>query len=287
MELFLQQLFNGIMFGSTYAIVALGLTLVMGILHIPNFAHGHLYMLGGYITYFFISNLGFGYWYSLLLSMVILGFVGVLMERIVFRPLTDQPPINAFIAAIGALIFLESLALVIWGPQGMRIPNPHPQIINAFGITMEAQRLLVVGGAIVLIVLLHLFLKKTTTGTTIEAVAQNREGAMLTGINVNRVSSMTFFISAATAAVAASFLSPIFILSPGMGAVLGMKAFIIVILGGMGSVPGAILGGYFLGLIEALGGGYISAEYKDVFAFGALILVLSIKPTGLFGKQEG
>ncbi|MBU1195086.1 MAG: branched-chain amino acid ABC transporter permease [Proteobacteria bacterium] len=287
MELFLQQLFNGIMFGSTYAIVALGLTLVMGILHIPNFAHGHLYMLGGYITYFFITNLGFGYWYSLLLSMVILGFVGVVMERIVFRPLTGQPPINAFIAAIGALIFLESLALVIWGPQGMRIPNPHPQIIKMFGITMEAQRLLVVGGAAVLIVLLHLFLKKTTTGTTIEAVAQNREGAMLTGINVNRVSSMTFFISSATAAVAASFLSPIFILSPAMGAVLGMKAFIIVILGGMGSVPGAILGGYFLGLIEALGGGYISAEYKDVFAFGALILVLSIKPTGLFGKQEG
>ncbi len=287
MELFLQQLFNGVMFGSTYAIVALGLTLVMGILNIPNFAHGHLYMLGGYITYFFINNLGIGYWGSLLLSLVVLGFAGVLLERIVFRPLNGQPHINAFIAAIGALIFLESLALVVWGPQGMRIPNPHPQIFQVLGITMEAQRLLVIVGAAVLIILLHLFLKKTTTGTTIEAVAQNREGAMLTGINVNRVSSMTFFISSATAAVAASFLSPIFILSPAMGAVLGMKAFIIVILGGLGSVPGAIIGGYFLGLIEALGGGYISAEYKDVFAFGALILVLAVKPTGLFGKQEG
>jgi len=287
MELFLQQVFNGIMFGSTYAIVALGLTLVMGILNIPNFAHGHLYMLGGYITYFFVSNIGVGYWPALLLSVIVLGLIGAVMERIVYRPLSDGPHINAFIAAIGALLFLESLALVVWGPQGLRIPNPHPQIYNVMGITVGLQRLIVIAGAAALIVLLHLFLKKTLMGTTIEAVAQNREGAMLNGINVNRVSAITFFISSATAAVAASFLSPIFMLSPAMGAILGMKAFIIVILGGMGSIPGAILGGYILGLIEALGGGYISAEYKDVFAFGALIVILSIKPTGIFGKREG
>lgn len=286
MELFLQQIFNGIMFGSTYAIVALGLTLVMGILSIPNFAHGHLYMLGGYITYFFMSNIGIGYWGALLLSVIVLGIIGAIMERIVYRPLTDGPHINAFIAAIGSLLFLEALALVIWGPQGLRINNPHPQIFNVFGITVGLQRLIVIIGAALLIVLLHLFLKKTLVGTTIEAVAQNREGAMLNGINVNRVSAITFFISSATAAVAASFLTPIFMLSPAMGAILGMKAFIIVILGGMGSIPGAILGGYILGLIESLGGGYISAEYKDVFAFGALIVILSIKPTGIFGKKE-
>ena len=287
MELFLQQVFNGIMFGSTYAIVALGLTLVMGILNIPNFAHGHLYMLGGYITYFFMSNIGIGYWGALLLSVIAMGLVGVVMERLVYRPLSDAPHINAFIAAIGALLFLEALALVVWGPQGLRIDNPHPQIFNVAGITIGLQRLIVIIGAAALIVLLHLFLKKTLMGTTIEAVAQNREGAMLNGINVNRVSAITFFISSATAAVAASFLSPIFMLSPAMGAILGMKAFIIVILGGMGSIPGAILGGYILGLIEALGGGYVSAEYKDVFAFGALIVILSIKPTGIFGKREG
>ncbi|MFH2130176.1 MAG: branched-chain amino acid ABC transporter permease [bacterium] len=287
MELFLQQVFNGIMFGSTYAIVALGLTLVMGILNIPNFAHGHLYMLGGYVTFFFINNIGLGYWPALLLSVIVLGLVGAAMERIVYRPLKDAPHINAFIAAIGALLFLESLALVVWGPQGLRINNPYPQIYNVMGITIGLQRLLVIIGTAILILMLHLFLKKTLMGTTIEAVAQNREGAMLNGINVNRVSGITFFISSATAAVAASFLSPIFMLSPAMGAILGMKAFIIVILGGMGSIPGAILGGYILGLIEALGGGYVSAEYKDVFAFGALIIILSIKPTGIFGKKEG
>ncbi|MFW6081264.1 MAG: branched-chain amino acid ABC transporter permease [Desulfosalsimonas sp.] len=286
MELFLQQVFNGIMFGSTYAIVALGLTLVMGILNIPNFAHGHLYMLGGYLMYFFALTLGLGYWPGVALAVVALAAVGVIMERFVYRPLNDQPHINAFIAAVGSLLFLESLALVVWGPQGLRIPNPHPQLVYFMGVTMSVQRLVVIIGAIALIVGLHLFMKKTILGTTIEAVAQNREGAMLTGINVNRVSAMTFAISAGTAAVAASLISPIFMLSPAMGAILGMKAFVIVILGGMGSIPGAILGGYILGLIEALGGGYISAEYKDVFAFGALILILAIKPTGLFGKGE-
>ena len=285
MDLFLQQVFNGIMFGSTYAIVAVGLTLVMGVLNIPNFAHGALYMLGGYVTYSLITFAGFSFWPSLAGSIIILGFVGVLVERVVYRPLNDQPHINAFIAAIGLLLFLESLAMVVWGPQGVRIANPHPQLIQFLGITMSVQRLLVIIAAIVLIVTLHLFMKKTLMGTTIEAVAQNREGAMLMGINVNRVSAMTFAISASTAAVAASFLSPIFMLSPAMGALLGMKAFIIVLVGGMGSIPGAILGGYILGLIEALGGGYISAAYKDVFAFGALIIILSIKPTGIFGSK--
>ncbi|MCF8036261.1 MAG: branched-chain amino acid ABC transporter permease [Desulfobacteraceae bacterium] len=286
MDLFLQQVFNGIMFGSTYAIVALGLTLVMGILNIPNFAHGHLYMLGGYLLFFFASTIGLGYWLGMIVSVAAMGVVGVIMERIVYRPLNDQPHINAFIAAVGSLLFLESFALVVWGSQGLRIPNPHPQIIEIMGITMSIQRLLVIFGAIALILGLHLFMKKTILGITIEAVAQNREGAMLTGINVNRVSSMTFAISAGTAAVAASLLTPIFMLSPSMGAILGMKAFVIVILGGMGSIPGAIFGGFLLGLIEALGGGYISAAYKDVFAFGALILILSIKPTGLFGQKE-
>lgn len=286
MELFLQQIFNGVMIGSTYAIVALGLTLVMGILNIPNFAHGHLYMIGGYVTYLFMSSLGLGYWLSLLISVVVLGAIGVLMEQFIYRPLTDQPHINAFIAAIGSLLFLEALALIVWGAQGRRIPNPYPQIFEVMGITMSVQRLLVIVAAVVLIVGLHLFMKKTVIGAAIEAVAQNREGAMLTGINVNRVSAITFAISSGTAAIAASFLSPIFMLSPSMGAILGMKAFVIVILGGLGSIPGAILGGYILGLIEALGGGYISGAYKDVFAFGALIIILAVKPTGLFGRKE-
>jgi len=281
----LQQVFNGVMLGSTYAIVALGLTLVFGILHIPNFAHGHLYMLGAYISFFLMTLYGFGFWTALVISMIILGLIGMLIERVIYRPLQDRPHINSFISAIGALIILETSVIVIWGPQGRRIPNPYPDIVELLGITMSYQRLLVIVAAIAMIVLLQIFIKKTTPGTTIEAVAQNREGAMLVGINVNRVSSLTFAISTATAAAAASLVAPIFMISPTMGALLGMKAFVIVILGGLGSIPGAIVGGYILGLLEAVGGGYLSAAYKDVYAFGALILILSIRPTGLFGKE--
>jgi len=285
MQLFFQQIFNGIMLGSTYAIVALGLTLVFGILHIPNFAHGHLYMLGAYISFFLMTLYGFGFWTALISSMVILGLIGMLIERVVYRPLQGRPHINSFISAVGALIILETSVIVFWGPQGRRIPNPYPDIVELLGITMSYQRLLVIVAAIVLIILLQLFIKKTTPGTTIEAVAQNREGAMLVGINVNWVSSLTFAISTATAAAAASLVAPIFMISPTMGALLGMKAFVIVILGGLGSIPGAIVGGYILGILEAIGGGYLSAAYKDVYAFGALILILSIRPTGLFGKE--
>ncbi len=287
MEVFVQQVFNGIMLGSTYAVVAVGLTLVFGILHIPNFAHGHFYMLGAYLTFFLVTSWKIDFWPALVLSAVLLALLGVLVERIVFRPMRDQPHVNAFISAIGTLMFLEAFVMVVWGPQGHRIPNPYPETVNLLGVVTTQQRLLVIAAAVVLIVLLHLFIKKTVMGATIEAVAQNREGAMLVGINVDRVSSVTFAVSAATAAIAASMVAPIFMVSPTMGALLGMKAFIVVILGGLGSVPGAIVGGYILGIVEALGGGYISADYKDVFAFGALILILAIKPTGLFGKEVG
>jgi len=285
MDLFLQQIFNGIMLGSTYAVVALGLTLVFGILHIPNFAHGHLYMLGAYISFVAMTKFGLGFWTALVASVLVLALVGVVVERLVYRPLRDQPHINSFISAIGALMILETGVIVTWGPQAHRIPNPYPGTVELLGVTMTQQRLLLIIAALVLILLLQLFIKKTTPGTTIEAVAQNREGAMLVGINVNRVSSLTFAISTGTAAAAACLVAPIFMISPVMGALLGMKAFIIVILGGLGSVPGAIVGGYILGLIESLGGGYISADYKDVFAFGALLLILAFKPTGLFGRE--
>jgi branched-chain amino acid transport system permease protein len=285
MDLLFQQLFNGVMLGSTYAIVALGLTLVYGILQIPNFAHGHMYMLGAYVCLFLMGVLGLGYWPALAAVAVIMAVAGVILERLVYSPLSKQPVMSSFISALGALIVLENGVIAIWGPQGQRIGNPYPGIIEVFGITMSVQRLLVIGIAFVLIVLVQLFIKKTTLGSTIEAVAQNPEGAKLVGINVKWVSSLTFAISTGLAAIAACLVAPIFILSPSMGALLGMKAFVIVILGGLGSVPGAIVGGLILGLIEALGGGYISAAYKDVFGFGALVLILAIKPTGLFGKE--
>jgi branched-chain amino acid transport system permease protein len=263
----------------------LGLTLVYGILQIPNFAHGHMYMLGAYVCLFLMGVLGLGYWPALAAVAVIMAVAGVILERLCYAPLRKQPVMSSFISALGALIVLENSVIVIWGPQGQRIGNPYPDIVEVFGITMSVQRLIVIGIAVALIILVQLFIKKTTLGSTIEAVAQNPEGAKLVGIDVKWVSSLTFAISTGLAALAACLVAPIFILSPSMGALLGMKAFVIVILGGLGSIPGAIVGGLILGLIEALGGGYLSAAYKDVFGFGALVLILAIKPTGLFGKE--
>jgi len=244
-----------------------------------------MYMLGAYVCFFFITVFGFAYWPALALSAIVLALAGVVLEFLVFRPVRDAGGVTPFIAALGALIILENAVVVLWGPEGHRIPNPYPGIIDAFGITMSTQRLLVIGVAFLLIVILQIFIKKTTLGNTIQAVAQNREGATLMGINVNLVSALTFAISTGLAAIAACLVAPIFMISPSMGSMVGMKAFVIVILGGLGSIPGAIVGGLILGLIEAIGGGYLSAAYKDVFGFGALVLILSLKPTGLFGKE--
>jgi len=284
MVLFFQQFVNGIMLGAVYSLVALGLTLIYGILHIPNFAHGHKYMWAAFTSLFLVVNFHTNYWVSLLIAMVVLGLVGAGVERLVYRPLRDVPHINSFIAAIGLLLFLESLSLIFWGADFRRFPTLYDKPIHIFGVAITLQRLLVIVAAALFIILLQLFIKRTWLGATIEAVAQNPEGAQLVGISIDRVSSLTFGIGTALAAAAATLIAPIFLVYPTMGAMPNLKAFVVIIIGGMGSIPGAVIGGFMLGLIEALGGGYISTDYKDIFAFGALVTFLTLRPTGLFGK---
>lgn len=285
MILFFQQILNGIMIGSVYSLMALGLTLIYGILHIPNFAHGNKYMLGAFISLTLVSLFKINYWLAILLSMVVLALIGLLVERYIYLPLRDQPHINSFIAAIGLLLLLEGIAFAIWGGEWHRFPFAYRQNLNFFGITITLHRLLVIVAAAVLILLLQLFIKKTTLGWTIEAVAQDREGAQLVGINVQWVSGMAFAIGTALAAAASSLIAPVYLVYPAMGSLPLIKAFVVIILGGMGSLPGAVIGGYLLGLIESLAGGYISMIYADLFAFAVLVIVLAIKPTGLFGKK--
>lgn len=284
MEIFAQQLFNGLTIGSVYSMVALGLTLVYGILHIPNFAHGALYMMGGYITLTMMTKLGFHYWLAIIVSVLAVGFIGVLMERFVFNLLRDAPPIHDKIAAIGILLFLEAFAQFVWGADYQTMPTPYGQVVNLFGLTFTLQRILIIVSAIIVMILLYLFLKKTFTGATIIAMAQNREGANLVGINTNKVAMLTFMISGGLAALAASLAAPINLVFPGMGHLVILKAFVIIILGGMGSIPGAIIGGYILGFSESLGATYISNDYKDLIAFILLVIILTVKPTGLFAK---
>ncbi|KAB2338581.1 branched-chain amino acid ABC transporter permease [Cytobacillus depressus] len=284
MVLFVQQLLNGLTVGSVYSLVALGLTLVYGILHIPNFAHGALYMVGGYITLTTMTHFGFHYLLAIAVSVLVVGLLAILMERFVYHPLRGTIPINNMVAAIGILLFLESLAQLIWGPDYHHMPTPYSQVVNVLGLTLTMQRIIIVIAAIAIMILLNLFLKKTFLGRSIIAMSQNREGAFLVGINANKVAMLTFFIAGALAAIAASLTSPLNLVFPGMGHLVILKAFVIIIIGGMGSIPGAIIAGYILGMSESFGATYIANDYKDIIAFVLLIIILSIKPQGLFTK---
>ncbi|MGM0899566.1 MAG: branched-chain amino acid ABC transporter permease [Bacillota bacterium] len=284
MDILIQQLFNGLTLGSVYSLVALGLTLVYGILHIPNFAHGALYMVGGYITLTMMTQAGMNYWIAIVISCVVVGALAVLMERLVFHPLRHAPPIHDKIAAIGIMLFLEALVQFIWGADYQTMTSPYGAVVNVAGVTLTMQRLLIIVSTVVVMIVLYIFLKKTFTGATIIALSQNREGANLVGINTNRVAMLTFLISGALAAIAVSLSAPINLVFPGMGHLVLTKAFVIIILGGMGSIPGAIAGGYILGFTESLGATYLSNDYKDVIAFVILVLILTIKPNGLFAK---
>jgi branched-chain amino acid transport system permease protein len=282
LNIFFQQVLNGLTLGSVYALVALGLTLVYGILHIPNFAHGALYMVGAYIAYFCVSSLGAHYWVAMAAAALVVALLAVLSDRLVFHRLRNAPPLHDMIAAIGLLLFLEAAVQAIWGAEFHRLAPPYPQIVRAFDLVAPAQRLLIIGAAFGLMLVLHLFLTRTLTGSTIIAMAQNREGASLVGIDATKVSVLTFAISGALAAVAATLFAPINLIYPTMGHLVIMKAFVIIILGGMGSIPGAIIGGLLIGFAESFGAFYVSTDYKDIIAFAMLVLILSLRPQGLF-----
>jgi len=282
LNIFFQQVLNGLTLGSVYALVALGLTLVYGILHIPNFAHGALYMVGAYVAFYLAGSLGANYWVAMAGAAVAVAALAVVSDRLVFHRLRNAPPLHDMIAAIGLLLFLEAGIQAIWGAEFHRLAPPYPQIVRLFDLVAPAQRLIIIAAAFGLMLVLHLFLTRTLTGSTIVATAQNREGAALVGIDATRVSVLTFAISGALAAVAATLFAPINLIYPSMGHLVIMKAFVIIILGGMGSIPGAIVGGLLIGFAESFGAFYVSTNYKDIIAFAMLVLILSFRPQGLF-----
>lgn len=284
MTLFLQQLVNGIALGSVYALVALGLTLVYGVLKVPNFAHGALYMLAAYVVYVTLTAMNAPYVVGIAAAIVAIGLLGGAMELVVFRHLEGKTPVHMMIAALGVLFFLEGTADVIWGPDFRPVPTPLDGVVTAFGVNITEQRILVIIAAVLAMVGLYLLLKRTLVGMSIEALAQDREGALLAGIDTKRVALLTFAISGVLAAIAGSLIAPLVLVFPLMGAVVILKAFVIVILGGMGSVPGAIIGGYLLALAETMAGTYVAFAFSELIAFALLVLVLVFKPTGLFTK---
>ena len=289
-SLFLQQVLNGIIVGSVYCLVAIGLTMIFGVMRIANFAHGDFSMLGAYFAIYFVVLIsGWVGWISaLMVAAVGVGIVGFFVERFLFRPLlTRWTDIDIIMLSIGLFIFLENGAQLVFGTAPKMIVDPlDTKAINLIFFSTSMIRLLCFLFSVTTIFLLQMFLTKTKMGVAIRATSQNRNAALLMGINISFIYSITFVVGSALAGLGGVLYGTIFAVFPMMGAMPTLKAFAITILGGMGNIRGAIFGGFILGVAETLGGNYISMQYKNAIGFIIIILVLLIIPQGLFGGKE-
>jgi branched-chain amino acid transport system permease protein len=285
----LQYLINGISIGSVYAIIALGYTMVYGIAKMLNFAHGDIIMIGAYISFCVTNYLGLSSAVSIIAAMVVCTILGIVIEALAYRPLRGVPSLAVLITAIGVSYFLQNAAQLIWSPN----PKNFTSIVTFAPITLFDGQLVITGEVIITIlasvlimVCLTLFTEKARMGKAMRAVSEDNDAAQLMGINVNRTISMTFAIGSALAAVAGVLLcSTVPSLQPTTGSMPGIRAFTAAVFGGIGSIPGAMLGGILLGIIESLSKAYLPSQFSDAIVFGVLILVLLIKPTGLLGKK--
>ncbi|SDN93535.1 branched-chain amino acid ABC transporter permease [Acetanaerobacterium elongatum] len=284
---FIYQLINGLQVGSIYALVALGYTMVYGIAKLINFAHGDIIMVGAYIALLAVGSMNLNIWVALLVSVVFCVILGVLIERVAYKPLRNSSRMSALITAIGMSLFLENLFLLIFSSNKRPFPNSFSGVAFSIGDKpISFNTLLTITISLVLMFVLWFFVQKTKIGKAMRAVSEDTAAAQLMGININTTISVTFAIGSGLAAVASVFYSSTYpLVDPYMGVMLGLKAFIAAVLGGIGSIPGAILGGVIMGIAESLTKGYISSTLADAVVFGILILVLLFKPSGLLGKN--
>lgn len=284
---FLQQLINGLSLGSIYALIALGYTMVYGIVRLINFAHGDIYMIGAYAGFFAVTVLKISFLPALLGAMAVTALLGVIIERLAYRPLRNAPRIAVLITAIGVSLLLEYGSMLFVTPQPRTFPKVFPeQIYHIGGVIINSQQIVILVITIVLMLVLTYIVHKTKVGKAMRASAYDVDAARLMGINVDNVISVTFAIGSGMAA-AAGVLVGIYYnsIDPLMGIMPGLKAFVAAVLGGIGIIPGAMLGGLILGMIEALVSGFFSSTYRDAVAFVLLIIILLVKPAGLLGKN--
>lgn len=295
---FVQQFLNGLTIGSFYAFIALGYSLVYAIMKLINFAHGDLFALGSYVAYSFLVWAAaalaavLGLWGALMVALVVAGvsvaIAGLLMERIAYRPIYPAGRLPAVVSALGVSIFIQNFIMLVWGPryQAYRsefVPVGYLQV-GEFRISVLQVVILV--SAVVLLGLLYWVIEKTTFGAAVRATAQDRETAALMGIDFRKVIRFVFTVGPALGAVAGVMVGLYYRqISFSMGWIYGLKAFVATILGGIGNIPGAMVGGILLGLLEAMFAGYVSAAWKDVIVFGVLMLILIFRPTGLLGEK--
>ena len=285
--LFLSQLINGIQIGSIYALVALGYSMVYGIVKLINFAHGDIIMMGSYAVWFFIARLNLHPAVSIVLSILFCAFLGIAIEKVAYKPLRNSPRISLLITAIGVSFLLQYGMQLIFTPNPRMFSNLFPGQLPIGNFSISNATLVTIGVSICMMVLLTILVNRTKMGKAMRAVSEDNEAAQLMGINVNNTISFTFAIGSALAAVAAVLYCCSYQqIEPTMGSMLGLKAFVAAVLGGIGSIPGAVLGGLLIGIAESFTKGYLSSALADAVVFGILILVLLIKPAGILGRNS-
>ncbi len=285
---FITNLINGLSLGSIYAIIAIGYTMVYGIAKMLNFAHGDVIMIGGYLSFMVITNWKLGIPLGIIAAIVGCMLLGMAVERIAYRPLRKAAsPLAILITAIGVSYFLQNFALLVFGSNPMIYTSVVPfNNVDIGPFKIPGTTLVSIASSIVLVSLLQLFINRTKQGQAMLACAQDRDAAALMGISINKTITLTFAIGSAMAGIAGVLLCSAYpSLSPYTGAMPGIKAFVAAVFGGIGSIPGAMIGGLVLGVIEILSRTYISSQLADAIVFGVLIVVLLVKPTGLMGKQ--
>ena len=285
---FLQFLISGISLGSIYALIALGYTMVYGIAKMLNFAHGDVIMIGAYVAYVSISTLNLSPFFAVLIAVVTCTLLGILIERVAYKPLRNSSPLTVLITAIGVSYLLQNIALLIFGSKAVNFTSvvslPAFEIVP--GLTVTGETAVTIAVSVVIMAALMIFINHTKAGQAMLAGSEDRGAAQLMGVNVNGTISLTFAIGSALAAIAAVLLCSSYpVLSPYTGAMPGIKAFVAAVFGGIGSIPGAMIGGILLGVIENLSKAYISSQMSDAIVFLILIIVLLVKPTGILGKK--
>ncbi|TWI72458.1 amino acid/amide ABC transporter membrane protein 1 (HAAT family) [Desulfobotulus alkaliphilus] len=296
MDFFLQQLFNGLAVGGIYALVALGYTMVYGVMKLMNFAHGELFTMGAFLGLTLLGVFSFtevlgpfgGIFVLILMVMGMVAIMGVLLERVAYRPLRNSPRLSAIVSALGASIFLQNAIMLMYGarfqvyPHGL-LPNTP---VSLFGVDIPLLRILLFLVSVFMMAGLYFFVQRTRIGTAIRAAAIDQDAARLMGINVDRVIQIVFIIGPALGAAAGVMVGIYYgQINFTMGWIFGLKAFTAAIIGGIGNIPGAMLGGLLLGVLETMGAAYISTAWKDAIAFGVLILILLVRPRGILGER--
>lgn len=288
MTIFIQQVINGLMLGSVYALLALGYTMVYGIIKLINFAHGDIYMLGAYFGYFFIKVLHLNFFIALVLAMAVSAVIGVLIEYIAYRPLRHSPRIAVLISALGISFLLENGMTYLYGSDQRSFPQAIKTVqYHFYGIQVSNIQLIIAVTSIVLMLLLTYVVKRTKMGRAMRAVSADPDAATLMGININHTISFTFAIGSALAAAGGVLIGLYYnSIDPLMGMTPGLKAFVAAVLGGIGIIPGAAVGGWLIGILETMVQATSFSAYKDSVVYAMLIVILLIKPTGILGKNK-